>query len=230
MAENGDSTPTLFVQDDTGDGYKEYTPPEPPSFHETLPEDLRDSEHLKEVEGADKLARYYVDLKSNYLKPPDTADGYEFEKPEGFDLDTEMFSKFKEVALESGINQKQFSEIMDMEVARHTQSQEAMKENIETAQAEAEKALKTEWGDQYEKKLESAKGFLRNEHVASESFNKFLEDTRFGDNPEVIRMFAKLADLISEDAFIKPGKGDSPQGPRRDEAGRPMLSFPSMEE
>ena len=228
MEENG--APTLYVKtDDTGD-YQEYTPPEPPAFHETLPEDLRDSEHLKEVDGADKLARYYVDLKSNYLKPPDTADGYEFEKPDGFDLDSDTFSKFKNIAFENGVNQKQFEEIMKLEVDRHKQAQETMQKNIETAQVEAEKALKAEWGDQYEKRLESAQGFLRHESISSESFNKFLEETRFGDNPEVIRMFSKLSDLISEDGFVKPGKGSEQDGSERDEAGRPMLKFPSMEE
>ena len=227
MSEEG--APTLYTTDDTGN-YVEYTPPEPPSFKETLPEDLRDSEHLEEVDGADKLARYYVDLKSNYLKPPDTADGYEFEKPDEFDLDAETFSKFKNIAFENGVNQKQFEQIMQLEVDRHNQAKEAMQKNMEAAQAEAEKALKAEWGDQYEKKLEAAKGFLKHESIASDSFNKFLEETRFGDNPEVVRMFAKLADLISEDGFIKPGKGDEGDGPLRDESGRPMLSFPSMEE
>ena len=71
MGEEG--AQTLYTTDDTG-AYVEYTPPEAPGFHETLPEDLRESDHLKEVESGDQLARYYVDLKSNYLKPPDTAD------------------------------------------------------------------------------------------------------------------------------------------------------------
>ena len=123
--------PTLFTQDDTGN-YVEYTPPEPPAFHETLPEDLRESEHLKEVKGADELARYYVDLKSNYLKPPDTADGYEFEKPDGYELDDETFKTFKNIAFENGINQKQFESIMKLDVERNQKTLESINQAMET--------------------------------------------------------------------------------------------------
>ena len=226
MAEEG--APTLYTTDDTG-SYVEYTPPEAPAFRDTLPEDLRDSEHLKEVDGADNLARYYVDLKSNYLKPPDTADGYEFEKPDGFDLDEPTYEKFRNIAFENGVNQKQFSELMRLEVDRTNKVREEAQKNIEMARASSEAELKTDWGDKYEQKLESAKGVLNHESLADDKFKQFLEDTRFGDSPQVIRLFAKLADLISEDAFRKPGTGDEGNKPAIGEDGRPMLRFPSME-
>ena len=68
---------TLYTTDDTGN-YVEYTAPDPPAFHDTLPEDLRGSDHLKDVEDSGQLARFYVDMKSTYLKPPESAEGYEF--------------------------------------------------------------------------------------------------------------------------------------------------------
>lgn len=226
MAEEG--APTLYTTDDTGN-YVEYTPPEPPAFKDTLPEDLRDSEHLQEVDGADKLARYYVDLKSNYLKPPDTPDGYEFEKPDGFDLDEATYEQFRNIAHENGVNQKQFSQLMRLEVDRTNKAKEAAQKNIEMARASAEAELKTDWGDKYEQKLESAKGMLNHESLADDNFKQFLEDTRFGDHPQVVRLFAKLADLISEDAFRKPGTGNEDKKSPIGEDGRPMLRFPSME-
>ena len=226
MEETG--TPTLYTTDDTGN-YVEYTPPAPPAFKDTLPEDLRTSEHLEGVEDASSMARYYIDLKANYLKPPDSADGYEFEKPEDFDLDEETFNQFKNIAFENGVNQKQFSELMNLEVSRHNKAAETMKTQMQATQAATEAALKTEWGDQYEKKVEAAKSFLNHEKVSDPVFKQFLEDTRLGDNPHVVKMFAKLADLISEDAFVKTGTGDKEPGRERTEDGRPMLKFPSME-
>jgi hypothetical protein len=219
---------TLFVQDDTGN-YVEYTPPEPPGFQDTLPEDLRGSEHLKDVEDNAQLARYYVDLKSNYLKPPDNPDGYEFDMPDGFELDGETFGGFKKVAFEHGLNQKQFAEIMNFEVNRHNSAMESIKRDIEARRTEAETALKTEWGESYEQKLDAAKRVLNHESLSDPGFKEFLEETRFGDNPQVVKFFARLSDLISEDAFIKTGTGDGEGGPRKDEAGRPMLRFPTME-
>ena len=224
-----DGTPTLFTTDDTGN-YVEYTPPAAPAFKDTLPEDIRESEHLQEVDGADKLARYYVDLKSNYLAPPDTADGYEFEKPEGFNLDEETFGKFKQLAFDNGVNQKQFSELMNLEVSRNEAAKEAHRKRIEDNQTQAENALKAEWGEKYEQKVESAKSILNHQSLMDDGFKDFLEDTRFGDNPQVVKFFAKLSDLISEDAFVKPGTGtERTSTVQLGEDGQPMLNFPSMD-
>ena len=123
---------------------------------------------------------------------------YEFEKPEGFDLDADAFSKFKSIAFENGVNQQQFSALMALEVERTAEAKQALARSIEDSRNESERVLKTEWGDKYEQKLESAKSVLNHEGLASDEFKQFLNDTRFGDNPQVIRLFAKLAELISE--------------------------------
>lgn len=225
MAEEG--AQTLYTTDDTGN-YVEYTPPEPPAFQDTLPEDLKGNDHLKEVESGDQLARYYVDLKSNELRPPDTADGYEFDIPDGFNVDETAYGEFKSLAFEQGINQKQFSALMTMETQRDASAREQIKNNIENYNAEAQKALKTEWGDGYQAKLDSANRILSHEKFADGEFKQFLNDTRFGDNPQVIKFFSKLSDLISEDVFTKPGTGDGQEGRPTGEDGRPILDFPSM--
>jgi len=225
MAEEG--AQTLYTTDDTGN-YVEYTPPEPPAFQDTLPEDLKGSDHLKEVESGDQLARYYVDLKSNELRPPDTADGYEFDIPDGFNVDETAYGEFKSLAFEQGINQKQFSALMTMETQRDASAKEQIKNNIENYNAEAQKALKAEWGDGYQAKLDSANRILSHEKFADGEFKQFLKDTRFGDNPQVIKFFSKLSDLISEDVFTKPGTGDGQKGRPTGEDGRPILDFPSM--
>ena len=225
--ENGESTPTLFVQGDTGE-YTEYTPPEAPAFKETLPEDIRENEHLKDVNDGAELARYYVDLKSNYLRPPDDANGYEYELPEGFNLEENAYNERKQLAFDNGLNQKQFSALMDAEAQRYQSSIEAFNKGIEGRRVEAEQALKTEWGDKYEQKIEAANRILSHESFADGEFKKFLNDTKFGDNPQVVKFFAKLSDLISEDVFVKPGSGDKAPAKKVGEDGRPMLDFPSM--
>lgn len=226
MEENG--APALFIQGDTGD-YVAYEPPAPKAFHETLPEDIRENEHLKDVSDPAQLANAYVEMKSSIVQPPDSAEQYEFTPPEGFELDEPMLNSFKEVALQNKLSQAQFNEFMNFETDRHQQAVESMNKSMEDTKLAAETELKTEWGAEYDKNVESARQFLNQEQVADDGFKKFLEDTRFGDNPQVIRMFAKLSKLISEDGFIKPGTGDK-DVVRLGEDGRPMLSFPSMEE
>lgn len=220
-------TPTLYTTDDTGN-YVEYTPPEPPAFKDTLPEDIRGSEHLSDVEDNTQLARYYVDLKSNYLKPPDSAEGYEFEKPNDFHLNDEQLAEYKKTAFESGMNQKQFGEWMKFETGNFSKSVEALRTAIATSKTEGEKALKAEWGDNYEKNVNAAMSVLKNEKLADEKFVKFLEDSRFGDNPAVVRFFHKLSESLAESAFVKSEHGSGGENKHVGEDGRPMLHFPSM--
>lgn len=222
---------TLYVQDDTG-AYTEYTPPETPAFKETLPEDLRGSEHLSDVEDGAQLARYYVDLKSNYLKPPENADGYEFEKPEDFHLSDEQMAEYKNAAFENGYNQKQFEQWMKFEHGKYQNSVESLKGAINNHHEEGVKALKTEWGDNYDTNVEKVHQLLKHEKLTDEGFIKFLDDTRFGDNPQVLKYLFNLSQALSEDAFVKPDSGsDGTEGkPKKGEDGRPMLSFPSMQE
>ena len=89
---------TLYTTDDTG-SYVEYTPPEAPAFKDTLPEDIRGSEHLGDVEDPAQLARYYVDLKSDYLAAPETPDGYDVEESEGFTPDPDQLTQFKSMVI-----------------------------------------------------------------------------------------------------------------------------------
>lgn len=217
----------LFTKDNTGE-FIEYTPPAPPEFKSTLPEEIRESEHLKDVTDGVQLARYYVDMKANQSLPPESVDGYQFEKPEGFELDESTFMDFKQIAFDNKLSPDQFSSIMKFEAQRNETIRTEIENSIKEHQAETEKTLKAEWGDKYDEKLDSARRFLNHESIADDDFKKFLEETRFGDNLNVIRYFAKLADLISEDGFIKPGTGGK-TGPMIGEDGRPMLSFPSMQ-
>ena len=226
MAEEG--AQTLYTTDNTGN-YVEYEPPAPASFNETLPEDLRDSEHLQGVDDGATLARYYVDLKKDYLAPPQDSSGYDFEKPDGFLMSDEQLTDMRNVAFESGLNQKQFGELMNFNVSAQKKALEAHTKQINAKHDEAEAELKAEWGANYEKNIASAMSLLNHESVADEDFKQFLNDTRFGDNPKVVKFFHKLSGLISEDTFTKPGKGDGGDNLQRDETGRVMLKFPSME-
>jgi len=222
--------PALFTMDDTGENYVPYTPPEPPAFVDTLPDDLKGNEHLTEDLDGVQLARYYVDSKSNQPVVPDTAEGYEFEAPEGFEVDENIYNAFKQKAFDNGMSQKQFSDIMTLEVERYNSSVEAINKSIEDRHTAAETELKNEWGAEYDAKIEKANAFLAHQDLADENFNKFLQDTRFGDHPQVVRFFAKLADAISESSFVKTGDGKGAEDDiERTEDGRPMLRFTSME-
>jgi len=210
----------LFTQDDTGE-YHEYTPP---SFTDSLPEDLREHEHLKEVGDGVQLAQSYVDLIKNQPVVPPDASGYSYDFPEGYELDNESFESFKKTAFESGITQKQFQQFLEFDVGRNQAAKESFQASVTQNRNNTENALRTEYGDNYDSKIESAKGVIRS--YGNEEFSKFLEDSHLGDNPHMIRLLAWVAGSTSEDSLVNTEPRGTPQEGRKvGEDGRPMLDF-----
>jgi len=216
----------LFIQNDTGE-YVEYTPPDPPAFKDTLPEDVRDSEYFQGIEDHSQLAKNYVELKQNLPKIPESEDAYEFEFPEEFNAHEQHLNDFKKLALETKLTPEQYQAIMKFEVERETALAQNMKADIEKTQQETEKKLKEDWGNNYEKNLETAKKVMLK--FADDEFKQFVRDTRFGDNPQVIKFLAQIGESFSEDVLIGPKTRSNVYHRPKDESGRPMLSFPSMD-
>lgn len=225
MAEDTSDTggQVLYTQNDTGE-YVTYEPPQPPSFKELLPEQYREHEYFKGMENIGQLADGYADVRKGI---PVVPEDYAATFPDGFDLDEETFSGFKQIAKENGLTQKQFESVVNFEVLRSEKMKTAMKEDVRQHREESEMALKREWGTNYDQKMETAKKVFN--RFADDKIKQMVEDTRFGDNPEVIRFMAKIGEVLSEDVLVD-NKQTPPSGEMdRDIAGRPMLSFPSME-
>ena len=218
-------TPTLYTQDDTG-AYVEYSPPDPPAFHETLPEDVRDHESLKEIQDSGQLAQKYLEMSAKVPVVPGDAEGYMYQFPEGFSANEADVSGFRQTAFEMGLTQDQFAKAMAFQVSREQRMAEEVKADIAKNRQQSVESLKKEWGDKFEPNLEVAKRVYK--RFADEGSKQFIEQSRFGDNPAIIKLFHRIGTVLSED-ILEPGASRSTSQERRDEAGRPMLSFPSME-
>jgi hypothetical protein len=74
--------------------------------------------------------------------------------------------------------------------------------DTETAQANAEAELRKEWGGNYDANIKKA-GSVAKANMNAEILDMELKDgTRLGDHPEVIKGFANIANLISEDKLV----------------------------
>ncbi len=221
----------LYQKNDTGD-FVEFTPP---SFQETIPEDLREHESLKEITDVGALTKNYVDLFSSQPTRPENPNAYEVTIPEGFPIIEEDLTAFKQGAYEAGLTQDQFKAVMGHYVERETRLAESYKADILKHREEAEKQLKMEYGDAYEAKTQKASNFLLalGEKLGGENvdaFRKWLDDTKFGDDPMVIRLLSAASELISEDALIK-GDNRTPNNERPiGSDGKARLRFESMGE
>ena len=138
------------------------------------------------------------DLNKFYAKlgRPESFEKYNFNKgdiPEGMEYSDEQENNYRQKAFELGLTQKQAHTLFGW----HNELQKKIfEENVQTLHDEQEtalKALKKEHGVQYEKKLKLAKSVVTDFGVG-----KVLNKAGLGNNPELISMFIKIGEKISE--------------------------------
>lgn len=129
---------------------------------------------------------------------PESADKYEFKAPEG--TDPAFLSKFKEFALKGGILPKQAEGLFDF-YTNYTKEVIQAQDNENKQMFDSAVAdLKKEFGTAYEKKLGVASNFFNT--VADDATKKLFQETGLGNNPAVIKLFAKIAAMNGEDQFV----------------------------
>ena len=156
---------------------------------------------------------------------PDSPEGYLIEIPEGGEEYKALSDPFRKAAFEAGLNQQQVTALSGM---WHQVVAEHEADSLQTAQSrsrQTEKALRTEWGGDYEKNLALSKRGLKK--LGDPEFQKLVETSGFGDLPEVIRFCLKADRLMGEDSYVEGAP--APREIPRTGGGTPMLNFPSME-
>lgn len=217
---------TYYTTDDTG-AYVEATLP---SFSESIPEEIRDSEHIKGYGDAGSMAQALHDLKSNAPELPETADGYIVpEMPEGLPVDQEGLDGFKTLAHEIGLSQEAVDKIIQFDIARAQryseldtkqaeEAVEAIKKNRETAQ----QALDKEWGADKAKKMELV-AKVKTRFLSEDTVKKW-DSSGLSDDPDFIKLLGEFGSVIDEGHLILPDTrttGEIPRGPD----GRPILKY-----
>ena len=220
---------TLFTKNDND----EYVPYAPPSFQDSIPETLKGNELFKEIADSGQLAQKYFDLFSAQPQKPQSIEAYEYELPKDIPIVEQDFMEFKKLALDLGLPVDQFKRIMDHYMDREKRLMENFKADELKHREESENELKRLFGDKYEATVKRANVFLDavGKKLGDENydeFRKWLDDTKFGDDPMVIRLLAKATELISEDTYIS-GDSTTQTGERPINAdGTPRLRFKSM--
>lgn len=193
----------------------------PENWKEALPEDLKTDPSLSSIMDIQSLAKSYIhgqkmigrdkivipdkfatdeDWRKVYQKlgVPESADKYEFKVPEGMDED--FVKGFKDLAVKNGILPKQADKLFEFynsHVDKVISNNEAENKRIFE---ESVNGLKKEWGLGYERKLQAASGLFN--QIADEESKKVFNESGLGNNPVVIKMFAKLAEQMGEDKFV----------------------------
>lgn len=152
------------------------------------------------------------DAEKDKAKEPDKKDEkpvvpekYEFKAPEGVEqLDPQALAVFEPIAKELGLSQEQAQKLVDIYP------------QIQQQQAEAWSKQVTDWGDQVKAdkeiggdKLTASVGQAQKalDQFGTPALREYLESSGLGNHPELVRAFAKVGKMMSEDKIIVPNQG-----------------------
>jgi len=200
------------------------------SWKDSLPEEIRGHKSLETIKDVGSLAKGFVHAESmigsdkipvpgkwatdddwsavyNKLGRPETSGDYKLEASEAADADT--LDWFKSTAHKIGLNSSQAQNLLNEYEERMGSHAETSNAELESKRTEADLALKREWGRAFENKVAGAKGVLMN--FADEDLADLTtsDGVKFGDHPDIIKLFANVGDYIRE----KIGE-DSIAGPK----------------
>lgn len=222
-----------------------------PPWMAQLPDDLKKHEGLTKFATIGDLGKSYIDIagkvegtvripgenatdeeKSSFysaLGRPEAPDKYEFTRPtlpDGVQYDEKQEGAFRTMAHEIGLSQAQAEKLYGFYNNQIIESHSEYVRVVNEAKQEAEAALKKEWGEKYAGNLEIAKRAVR--EFGGEEITKFLETSRLGDNPLIVKLFNQIGQAMMEDQFKS---GNLKDGKERETGidGGPMLDFPSMD-
>ena len=196
------------------------------SWKESISEEFRKDPSIEKFTEIDALAKSYINATKmigqdkiviptnnstedqwsevyQKLGRPESADKYQLDaKSEAVPIDENAVKQFAENAHKLGLNNKQAQGILEFYKNNMEGTAQQSKIDTETAQVQAEQQLRQEWGRDFEGKVKQA-GALAKANINPEVLDMELKDgTRVGDHPEIIKGFAKIAGMMSEDKII----------------------------
>ena len=137
------------------------------------------------------------------LGRPESAKKYSLDaKSKVVSLDDNAVKQFAETSHKLGLNNKQAQGLLEFYKTNMEGTAQQAKIDTETAQAQAEQTLRSEWGREFDTKVKQA-GSLAKANIKPEVLDMTLSNgTRLGDHPEIIKGFAKIAGMMAEDKIV----------------------------
>lgn len=137
-------------------------------------------------------------------EPPEK---YELKLPEESLLDSESVSQVEQFAKQNKLTQEQAQKLLEQN--------NALLSNYQQNQVEGLKQKAEEWKSQSKSDKEiGGDGFSESVELAHRALDKFatkelkdvLDQTGFGNHPEIVRVFSRIGKQISDDEFVVSGQ------------------------
>ena len=206
------------------------------SWKETISEEFRNDPNISKFTEIDALAKSYINATRmigqdkvavpnenstddqwqevyGKLGRPESPDKYKLEvQSDTVPLDDGAIKSFAENAHKLGLNNKQAQGILEYYKNSMEGSVQQARIDTETAQANAEQELRKEWGSNYDNNIKKA-GSVAKANMNPQILDMELKDgTRLGDHPEVIKGFANIANILSEDKLVSTESENTDRG------------------
>ena len=196
------------------------------SWKDSISEQYRSDPNIEKFTEIDALAKSYINATKmigqdkvviptnnsteeawndvyDKLGRPESAEKYSLDaKSKVVSLDENAVKQFAETSHKLGLNNKQAQGLLEFYKTNMEGTAQQAKIDTETAQAQAEQELRSEWGREFDTKVKQA-GSLAKANMKPEILDMTLSNgTRLGDHPEIIRGFAKIAGMMAEDKIV----------------------------
>lgn len=230
--------PRILLMAEGGEGNG--NPPTPPAVVDWRPhvdEATRSHASLKDIKDVPALVKGYVHAQSligtdKIAKPnarwtpeqwqefhaaggrPDAPDKYTFKAeglPEGVTIDPAKLTAAKAVLHKAGLSDKQASDVMGYYLGTIGETAKAEQATRAAAMETAMTALKDEYGDEFQVKVDIAKNVV--DKFGGQELRDHLSETGLGNHPAIIKMMVQIGEAMLDDtARGGSGPGLSLQG------------------
>ena len=186
-------------------------------WRSSLPDDLRNDATLQNFKDVESLAKTVVHQQKvlgnripipktdeerselyTKLGRPETSEQYKIDIPETHKsyFQDENVTQFKNVAHQIGLNNDQVNALIDYQLKTIDNEVSTEPSKIAAERSNTESVLKKEWGYEYDKNVRAAQRAL---DVYGDDEIRQLMNTEAGNNPAVVKMFARLGAEVTED-------------------------------
>lgn len=176
----------------------------PATWQETLG-DFSSHAAFKDMGSHADLAKAHVTLLESTAVP-------EAYQAEG--VEPAILERYQQDAREMGLTQAQFEKY----VATEKKAEQTRLDNMTKWEADA----KTQFGAEFQTTIDMAAKTLK--AIGNPTVVDALHRSGLGSHPDVLRMFATIGKMISEDTLVR-GSGNGGKEMERTEGGTPLLNF-----
>ena len=198
------------------------------TWKEAISEEFRSDPNIEKFTEIDALAKSYINATKmigqdkvavpnknstedqwnevyDKLGRPESADKYLLDlKSDVVPFDDGAVKQFAENAHKLGLSNKQAQGVLEFYKNSMEGTAQQNTVDTETAQVQAEQELRKEWGREFESNVQRA-GALAKANMNPDILDLELKSgIRVGDHPELIKGFAKIASMMSEDKIVSP--------------------------